>query len=105
MDQVIRSAVENLFKQRMLSIRAAKHFAQRVIERNIPLEFIAYAMNRLADNICLVIYYVHLNGGQTTIMIGNYVFVIKMTMFGQIQIVTVLRPYINGKYDADLILE
>jgi hypothetical protein len=99
----ITQAVTKLFKDRMIDAYCSKHFEERIIQRNIPLAELSKALNKIADNVCLIRYLQIVNARSVKVEFDSFVLAVSFGVKGQLQIVTVFKPRWDN--DTDLVLK
>ena len=77
MNEVIKQSIEILFKNRMLRVVVSKHFVERLVDRKIELSLLSSALNRIADNVCLIAYTAQLVGDKVNVKFGGYHFIVN----------------------------
>ena len=104
MNEVIKQSIEILFKNRMLKVVVSKHFVERLVDRKIELPLLSSALNRIADNVCLIAYTAQLVGDKVNVKFGGYHFIVNFKE-NKLHLITVLRPYTLYDRDVHLVLE
>lgn len=105
MEQAIRTAIVKLFKGRRLKCYVSKHAVERIISRDIDLKKLSYSLNKVADNICLILFECQLKDDAVRVDTGmGFVLTIGRHMKDDLAIITVMRPYKIQDIVADVVL-